>query len=148
MMKKETLGALSFAAVSAVTGLSISALVGAIRFGVDSAKRGSQLTERFKFAGPMGGQLAQIEAQKVIQQLKFSQDPSVSAAKARKAGSELVLQESQMKLSATWDNFVAFLNQFGASVLGGGLLPGQASKVVLGQEIKVRQATGLTGQGP
>jgi len=137
-----------FLTVLGAVGLTISTAKSIVDFAVRNARRGSELTERFKFAGPMGGQIAQTEAAKIQQQLRFAQDPSISAAKARKAGSELVLEESQMKLSSTWDNFVAFLNQFSSSVLSGGLLPGQASKVVVEQEIRVRQAAGLTGQGP
>ncbi len=146
MMKKETLGALSFAAVSAVTGLSISALVGAIRFGVDSAKRGSQLTERFKFAGPMGGQIAQIEAQKVLQQLRLAQDPKVSGAKAYRAKTEFALEQSQMSLSTAYDYAIGFLNQAADFFLrGGSVRPGMAA---IEQKVLMQQSTGLTGQGP
>lgn len=145
-MKKETLGALSFAAVSAVTGLSISALVGAIRFGVDSAKRGSQLTERFKFAGPMGGQIAQIEAQKVLQQLRLAQDPKVSGAKAYRAKTEFALEQSQMSLSTAYDYAIGFLNQAADFFLrGGSVRPGMAA---IEQKVLMQQSTGLTGQGP
>jgi len=135
-----------FLTVLGAVGLTISTAKQIVDFAVRNARRGSELTERFKFAGPMGGQMAQIEAQKVLQQLRFAQDPSVSRSKAYRGRTEFALQESQMSLSNAYDYAIGFLNQAADFFLrGGSIAPGQAA---VQQRVLMQQATGLTGQGP
>jgi hypothetical protein len=135
-----------FLTVLGAVGLTISTAKSIVNFAINSARRGSELTERFKFAGPMGGKLAQIEAAKIQQQLQFAQDPTVSAAKLRRGRAEYALEESQMTLSAAYDYAVAFLKQAADFYLRGGAVdPGGAA---VRQAAAMQRATGLTGQGP
>ena len=135
-----------FLTVLGAIGLTIAGAKKIVSFAITNAKRGSELTERFKFAGPMGGQLAQIEAAKIQQQLRFAQDPTVSAAKLRRGRSEYALEESQMALSAAYDYAISFLNQAADFYLrGGAVQPGAAA---VQQAAAMQRATGLTGQGP
>ena len=135
-----------FLTVLGAIGLTIAGAKKIVSFAITNAKRGSELTERFKFAGPMGGQLAQIEAAKIQQQLRFAQDPTVSAAKLRRGRSEYALEESQMALSAAYDYAISFLNQAADFYLrGGAVQPGAAA---VQQAAAMQKATGLTGQGP
>jgi hypothetical protein len=135
-----------FLTVLGAVGLTISTAKSIISFAIRNAKRGSELTDRFKFAGPMGGQIAQIEAQKVLQQLRMAQDPSVSRAKAFRGRTEFALEQSQMSLSNAYDYAIGFLNQASDFFLrGGAWSPGRAA---VQQRILMERSTGLTGQGP
>lgn len=110
---------------------------------IGQAKRGAELTERFKYAGPMGGQIAQVEAQKVLQQLRFSKDPSISSAKLVRAQAGLELERTQMETSAITDRLIA-----GFDLVLIGL---QNSIRPLGYFETLKSAfriTGLTGQAP
>lgn len=143
MMRKERLGALSFAAVSAITGLGVASLVGLFRTAVQSAKRGSALTDQFRYLGPKGGQIVQADVLKMQQQMAFSQDPRVSAAKLERARSEVLYQQTEMELGILEDRFLAFLNNTLDFVIRGGSV--DPTRTMLEQQMRRDAIAAQTG---
>jgi hypothetical protein len=138
--------------VLGVLGISLSAFKMATNAFIASAKRGAALTERFKYAGPEGGRVAQTEAFKIQQQLAFAQNPQISAAKLRRTRSEAMLEGTEMQLSAATDNLIALFTEFYSFFLRGGFAGGGMSARALMehrfQKDLIEHQTGLTGQGP
>ena len=137
------------ASVLGVIGISVAAFRSVVNFTISSARRGSQLTEAFKYAGPMGPALAKAEAFRIQQQLAFAKGPAVSAAKMRRTESELLREQASMSYSAAYDNVAAFFNDIGSRFLTGGFDPiGAQTFETRKMLIRAQMATGLTGQTP
>lgn len=128
--------------VLGILGLTISAF----KTFVGEARRGAQLTSQFKFAGPMGGQIAGVEAGKVMQRLRMAQDPSVSSAKLMLARTELERERTAMESSVLSDTVEGMYNLAVVGVQNlvyGGMGYGMYKNIQ-----SALRVTGLIGQAP
>lgn len=127
--------------VLGVLGLSVAGMKGIVNF----ARRGSQLIEPFKFAGPKGTEIAKVEAGKVMQQLRAGQDPSISAAKLARSQAELEIERRQMEAGGLYDQGVATFYMLGAGLFD--MFKYGAFGMFRSIQTQAR-VTGLTGQAP
>lgn len=128
--------------VLGVLGLTVAG----VKMMANFAKRGSQLTEPFKFAGPAGTEIAKVEASKVMQQLRAAQDPTISAAKLQRSRAEFEFEGMQMEGSAAYDYATSAVYMYATHFMNfvtGGSLYGMYKNAQ-----SAARVTGLTGQAP
>lgn len=128
--------------VLGVLGLSVAGIRGLVGL----ARKGSQLTERFKFAGPAGTEIAKVEADKIMQQLRMAQSPVVQGSKLARSRADLEFEEIEMTFGAGLDYAVAGAKMYGDffwNLVTGGVGFGMYKNVEA-----ARRVTGLTGQAP
>lgn len=128
--------------VLGVLGLTVAGVKTMVNF----ARRGSELTEPFKFAGPAGTDIARVEAAKIMQRLKAAQDPTISAAKLQKSRAEFEFEKMQMEGSAVYDYATSAVYMYATHFVNfvtGGSLYGMYKNVQ-----SAARVTGLTGQAP
>ena len=128
--------------VLGVLGLSVAGIRGLVGL----ARKGSQLTERFKFAGPAGTEIAKVEVDKTMQQLRMAQTPTAQAAKLARSRAELEGEETLMQMGPGADYAIAGLIMYGDFFWN--LITGGAGYGMYKNIEAARRVTGLTGQAP
>ena len=109
---------------------------------------GQQNVDPFKFAGPQGSKIAQIEAGKIRARLAAAQDPATSMSYLEKAKSELALEQTQnqrVMMGNFFDIISNYLQREINLLFSSG---GNANTYGLTKAKQQAQMTGLTGQAP
>lgn len=132
----------------AVLGLSAGLLKGLVGQQLGQAKKGRDLVEQFKFAGPFGAQIAKIEAAKIQTQVAMAKDPKISKSFRDRAMSELELQMTQTERAGVANQVDTMINKLKTEY--NLILTGDRGPGTMGLRAARNRAviTGLTGQAP
>jgi hypothetical protein len=109
----------SFAAI----GITISAVVSAFNIARKQAQSAENAVDAYKYAGPMGGRIAEEEVRKEMGALAAAQDPRISQrfldkAKQERYEQETAIQSGSMGLNMNWNEISSEFGRAFAQAMG------------------------------
>ena len=109
----------SFAAI----GITISAVVSAFNIARKQAQSAENAVDAYKYAGPMGGKIAEEEVRKEMGALAAAQDPRISQkfldkAKQERYEQETAIQSGSMGLNMNWNEISSEFGRSFAQAMG------------------------------
>jgi len=109
----------SFAAI----GITISAVVSAFNIARKQAQSAENAVDAYKYAGPMGGKIAEEEVRKEMGALAAAQDPRISQrfldkAKQERYEQETAIQSGSMGLNMNWNEISSEFGRAFAQAMG------------------------------